>query len=89
MEKKKLNPVVFMIVATLLNVVLIALLFVVMIVILALLKTPLGMSDDTYSVLSAAAMVLSLVLSFFIYRKIAFKINEKYDLGKGRDARRD
>ncbi len=89
MEKKKMNPVVFMVLATLLNVVLIALLFVVMIVLLALLKTATGMSDDLYASLSAASMVLSLILSFFIYRKIAVKINEKYDIGKGRDKRRD
>ena len=88
-EKKKINTVVFMILATVLNIVLIAVLFIAMILILAFAKTHTGMSDDLYSTLSAVAMVASLILSFFIYRKVAMKINEKYDLSRGRDKRRE
>ncbi len=88
-EKKKVNTALLMVILTLLNLLLIVVIFLVLSVILGLIAAKTGMSDSLYTVLAMVVITLSFVLSFLIYRKIVAWAGKKWDLGRGRDKRRE
>lgn len=84
-EKKKLNPVLFIILATILNLVLIFVFFLVLTFLMALILSKTEVSDGLYTALSLFVIILSFLLSFLVYKKILVLVNRKWDIGKGRE----
>lgn len=84
-EKKKLNPVLFIILATILNLVLIFVFFLVLTFLTALVLSKVEVSDGLYTAISLFVIILSFLLSFLVYKKILVLVNRKWDIGKGRE----
>ncbi len=81
-EKKKINTALFMVLATLLNLALVAVVFILMLLLLSFINSRVAsLSEEVFMVLLAVAVILSFVIALFIYRKIIAVLTEKYDLG--------
>ena len=70
MGEKKINKWVFMLLATLFNLVLVIGIFIALVVISTLVCNALSLSGTVVLYASLASMVLSFVLSFIIYNKV-------------------
>lgn len=88
-EKKKINTIVFMIGATLFNIVLIVGFFLLLMILLSLLMKVVNISENLFSILSVVVIILSFVLSFIVYRKVMMIVNEKWDIGSKGSMRRE
>lgn len=87
-EKKKINTVLFMVVATLFNVALIFVFFILLMLLLSLIMKYTNMSENAFTIGSVIVIVLSFVLSFFVYKKAVEWANNKWDIGpKGKSGR--
>ncbi len=87
-EKKKINTVLFMVVATLFNVALIFVFFILLMLLLSLIMRYTNMSENAFTIGSVIVIVLSFVLSFFVYKKAVEWANNKWDIGpKGKSGR--
>ena len=87
-EKKKINTVLFMVVATLFNVALIFVFFILLMLLLSLIMRYTNMSENAFTIGSVIVIVLSFVLSFFVYKKAVELANNKWDIGpKGKSGR--
>ncbi len=87
-EKKKINTILFMVVATLFNVALIFVFFILLMFLLSLIMKYTNMSENAFTIGSVIVIVLSFVLSFFVYKKAVEWANNKWDIGpKGKSGR--
>ena len=87
-EKKKINTILFMVVATLFNVALIFIFFILLMLLLSLIMKYTNMSENAFTIGSVIVIVLSFVLSFFVYKKAVEWANNKWDIGpKGKSGR--
>ncbi len=87
-EKKKINTVLFMVVATLFNVALIFIFFILLMLLLSLIMRYTNMGENAFTIGSVIVIVLSFVLSFFVYKKAVEWANNKWDIGpKGKSGR--
>ncbi|GEM_PF-6637755 len=87
-EKKKINTVLFMVVATLFNVALIFVFFILLMLLLSLIMRYTNMGENAFTIGSVIVIVLSFVLSFFVYKKAVEWANNKWDIGpKGKSGR--
>ena len=87
-EKKKINTILFMVVATLFNVALIFFFFILLMFLLSLIMKYTNMSENAFTIGSVIVIVLSFVLSFFVYKKAVEWANNKWDIGpKGKSGR--
>ena len=87
-EKKKINTDLFMVVATLFNVALIFVFFILLMLLLSLIMRYTNMSENAFTIGSVIVIVLSFVLSFFVYKKAVEWANNKWDIGpKGKSGR--
>lgn len=87
-EKKKINTILFMVVATLFNVALIFVFFILLMLLLSLIMKYTNMSENAFTIGSVIVIVLSFVLSFFVYKKAVEWANNKWDIGpKGKSGR--
>lgn len=81
-EKKKISTPLFIVLATLLNLVLIAVVFILMMLFLSFINSRVAsLSEEVFMVLLAVAVILSFIIALFIYRKIIARIADKYDIG--------
>lgn len=87
-EKKKINTVLFMVIATLFNVALIFIFFILLMLLLSLIMKYTNMGENAFTIGSVIVIVLSFVLSFFVYKKAVEWANNKWDIGpKGKSGR--
>lgn len=87
-EKKKINTILFMVVATLFNVALIFIFFILLMLLLSLIMKYTNMGENAFTIGSVIVIVLSFVLSFFVYKKAVEWANNKWDIGpKGKSGR--
>lgn len=87
-EKKKINTILFMVVATLFNVALIFVFFILLMFLLSLIMKYTNMGENAFTIGSVIVIVLSFVLSFFVYKKAVEWANNKWDIGpKGKSGR--
>ncbi len=80
---KKVNTLVFMVAATLLNVALLAVFFIIGFVLLSLLLNAfpaLADSSMAAAVLTLLVFLLAIGLTFFIYNKLVLWVNKKFEL---------
>lgn len=84
-EKKKVNTFVFMVAATLLNLLLILAFFLIFSSILTFTASRVEISDSLYTILAALVIILSFILSFLVYKKIIVWASGKWDFGKGKE----
>ena len=80
MGEKKINKWVFMLLATLFNLVLVIGIFIALVVISTLICNALALSGTVVLYASLASMVLSFVLSFVIYNKVMKWALKKWNL---------
>ena len=80
MGEKKINKWVFMLLATLFNLVLVIGIFIALVVISTLVCNVLSLSGTVILYASLASMVLSFVLSFVIYNKVMKWALKKWNL---------
>ena len=80
MGEKKINKWVFMLLATLFNLVLVIGIFIALVVISTLICNVLSLSGTVILYASLASMVLSFVLSFVIYNKVMKWALKKWNL---------
>ena len=87
-EKKKINTVLFMVIATLFNVALIFIFFILLMLLLSLIMKYTNMGENAFTIGSVIVIVLSFVLSFLVYKKAVEWANNKWDIGpKGKSGR--
>ena len=80
MGEKKINTWLFMLLATLFNLVLVIGIFIALVVISTLVCNALSLSGTVVLYASLASMVLSFVLSFVIYNKVMKWALKKWNL---------
>ena len=80
MGEKKINKWVFMLLATLFNLVLVIGIFIALVVISTLVCHALSLSGTVVLYASLASMVISFVLSFLIYNKVMKWALKKWNL---------
>ena len=80
MGEKKINKWVFMLLATLFNLVLVIGIFIALVVISTLVCKALSLSGTVVLYASLASLVLSFVLSFVIYNKVMKWALKKWNL---------
>lgn len=84
-EKKKVNTLLFMVLATIFNLVLILVFFLILSFTLTYTASRVEISDGLYTILAALVIVISFILSFIIYRKVILWASKKWDLTKERE----
>ena len=88
MGEKKINKWVFMLLATLFNLVLVIGIFIALVVISTLVCNALSLSGTVILYASLASMVLSFVLSFVIYNKVMKWAVNKWNLNEAFEKRK-
>ena len=88
MGEKKINKWVFMLLATLFNLVLVIGIFIALVVISTLVCNALSLSGTVVLYASLASMVLSFVLSFVIYNKVMKWAVNKWNLNEAFEKRK-
>lgn len=84
-EKKKVNATLFMILATLFNLALILVFFLILSSILTYTAQRVEMSDGLYTILAALVIIISFILSFLIYKKVIIWASKRWDFGKDKE----
>ncbi|MBQ0072193.1 MAG: leader peptide processing enzyme [Spirochaetales bacterium] len=79
-KDKKMNPFVFMLIATLFNIALILVLFIAFMVIISLLGNALNLGDNVYSILVLACFIGAFAGAFFIYKKFVVWATKKWNV---------
>lgn len=79
-NKKKMNPLLFMFIATLVNLALIIVFLIVMLVLCTWIAGMLGASENAYSIILVACFILSFVASFFVYKKFVAWATVKWNV---------
>lgn len=82
-KKKKMNPILFMFIATLVNLAMILIFLVALLVLVSWLAGLLGASDTVYSILLVACFILSFVASFMLYKKFVAWATVKWNVDMG------
>ncbi|MGN1163211.1 MAG: hypothetical protein ACI4S4_00245 [Candidatus Ornithospirochaeta sp.] len=80
MAEKKINKWVFMLIATILNLVLVLGLFVLLMVISSFICTSLALPETVVIYVPFLVIILSFILSFVIYNKVMKWAVKKWDL---------
>ncbi len=85
-EKKKINTPLFMVLATLLNLALVAGVFILLVLFLAFINSKVvAFSSDVFMLLLGVAVIVSFIIALFLYKKILTLLSRKWDLGGGKD----
>lgn len=80
MSEKKINPILFMILATLFNLVLIAVIFVLLTLVMSFVSSFFNMNEGLYTISYILVIVLTFVFSFLIYAKVMKIVSKKWQL---------
>lgn len=84
-EKKKINTPLFMVLATLLNLALVAGVFILLVLFLAFINSRVAFSSDVFMLLLGVAVIVSFIIALFLYKKILTLLSRKWDIGGGKD----
>ena len=88
MAEKKINKWVFMLIATLLNLVLVLGLFLVLMVAASFISSAFSLPETVAIYLPFLVIILSFILSFLIYNKVMKWAVKKWDLERAFDNRK-